>query len=43
MPSEQEESGAVQAFANSGRHRATIPTTGEGNCRAFTRPYRSWV
>jgi choline monooxygenase len=39
----RDQAGTVRAFANSCRHRGTILTTGEGNCRAFKCPYHSWV
>jgi choline monooxygenase len=35
--------GAVRAFSNVCRHRASLVATGEGNCRAFRCPYHAWT
>jgi phenylpropionate dioxygenase-like ring-hydroxylating dioxygenase large terminal subunit len=39
----RDQAGAVRAFANTCRHRGTVLTAGEGNCRAFKCPYHGWV
>lgn len=39
----RDRSGRIRAFSNSCRHRGTRIMSGEGNCKAFTCPYHSWV